>query len=188
MKMTREQLAKTLQNPALSVEGGKEALETQCRNLVASYESKFVKTAPEASSVRLYCKKCGAAMNGYAEAVSHKCKEHEPVVAKFSLHHTTDEAKLNKTEREYLGKMRLYGYPFIGIQNITLKLADDLRYTPDFSCIDENGKFVFHEVKGGFMREDSFIKIKTAARLFRMFEFRLCKKERSGWEYQTIKP
>ena len=174
MKMTREQLAKTLENPALSVEGGKEALEGKEWVKVPPRHSECVETYRSAS----VCIECGE-----PESLFHRCKP-----TTFALHHTTDEAKLNKTEREYLGKMRLYGYPFIGIQNITLKLADDLRYTPDFSCIDENGKFVFHEVKGGFMREDSFIKIKTAARLFRMFEFRLCKKERSGWEYQTIKP
>lgn len=105
----------------------------------------------------------------------------------YSITKCTDEQKLNKTEAAYLARLRLLGHPYIGIQNITLKLADDCRYTCDFNSIDENGQFVFHEVKG-FMRDDALVKLKTAARLFRMFKFVLVKKTKTGWDITPVNP
>lgn len=99
---------------------------------------------------------------------------------------STDEEKLNRTERAYLARLRCL-YPHVGVQNITLKLGDDCRYTPDFSVLDENGRFVFHEVKG-FLRDDALVKLKVAARQFRMFHFVLVRKNGTGWDLTGIKP
>jgi len=100
----------------------------------------------------------------------------------------TDEQKLNKTEKAYLAVLRSLGVKNLGIQNITLKIADDCRFTPDFNYLAESGVMIFVDVKG-FQREDAFIKIKVAARMFPQFGFQIVKKDRNiGWDVQAIKP
>lgn len=100
---------------------------------------------------------------------------------------TTDEEKLNKTEAAYLKYLRELNMKWIGIQNITLKLANDTRLTPDFSFIQNSGRFVFVDVKG-FQREDALIKMKVAARQFPMFDFLIVKKAGTGWDTRKVKP
>lgn len=51
-------------------------------------------------------------------------------------------------------------------ERVTLKLGDDCRYTPDFAIIENDGTLRFEETKGGFVREDAWVKIKVAARQF----------------------
>ena len=104
----------------------------------------------------------------------------------LSIRGSTDEAKLNKTERAYLGYLRALGHPWIGIQNITLKLADDCRYTPDLSTLDVGG-FTFWEVKG-HMRDDAKVKLQVAARLFPWAKFVIVKAAGTGWEHIEVKP
>ena len=104
----------------------------------------------------------------------------------FSQVKTTDEGRLNKTEAAYLAHLRVL-YPAVGIQDITLKLADDCRLTPDFNYINENGRFVFVDVKG-FQREDALIKMKVAARKFRWADFHIVKKQSGGWDVSEVKP
>lgn len=58
---------------------------------------------------------------------------------------------------------------------ITLKLADDCRYTPDFLVMLADHSLECHETKG-FMRDDAQIKLKLAAQTF-PFRFLLCKKQ-----------
>lgn len=116
---------------------------------------------------------------------------HQPALAiNHQARQCTDEAKLNKTERAYLAYLRMLKVPLLRIQQITLKLADDTRFTPDFSHLDENGRMVFVDVKGGFTREDSFIKIKVAARLFCEYRFVIAKRCKASepWEHIEIKP
>lgn len=105
----------------------------------------------------------------------------------LSLAISADEAKLNKTERAYLAFIRCLGFAWIGVQNVTLKLADDTRYTCDFFVIDKNGHAQGREVKG-FFRDDAKVKIKVAARLFPWIEFQVVRKSKNGWEHQTVKP
>lgn len=76
---------------------------------------------------------------------------------------------MNRTEAQYADELearRLGGalrdWRF---QALTLKLADDTRYTPDFLVIATDGTLECHEVKG-FWRDDAKVKIKVAARLF----------------------
>lgn len=102
---------------------------------------------------------------------------------------TTDEAKLNKTERAFLEYLRGPMSPcqgqWIGVQSITLKLAHDCRYTPDFMTV--GFAYTFWEVKG-WWRDDARVKIKVAARLFPWATFIAVKKTKSGWEKEIIKP
>ena len=48
---------------------------------------------------------------------------------------------------------------------ITLKLAKDCRYTPDFMVVDKDDIIEFREVKGRWM-DDARVKIKVAAKMF----------------------
>lgn len=89
----------------------------------------------------------------------------------FDVAQSKDESKLNKTERRYLATLRANpNVKWIGIQSLTFKLGDDLRFTPDF-CYLLDGKLICVDTKGGFIREDSAIKIKVAARMFPWAEF-----------------
>lgn len=101
---------------------------------------------------------------------------------------TTDEEKLNKLERDWLRELRLmHPKENIGIQSITLKLANDCRLTPDFWTVDPNGQHIFWETKG-YMRGDADVKLRVAARLFLQFRFILVTREKGKWVQTPIKP
>ncbi len=100
---------------------------------------------------------------------------------------TTDEDGLNKSEAAYLGYLRAQRFVWIGVQNLTLKLADRCRYTPDFIVLCANGQLQAHEVKGYF-RDDAKVKLKVAARTFRFIEFILVRKTKTGWEHTPVNP
>jgi len=107
--------------------------------------------------------------------------------SKLELRPSTDEEKLNKTEKRYLEYLRRLNPPWIGIQKITLKLADDTRLTPDFNYLDPTGRMVFVDVKG-FQREDALIKMKVAARMFSWATFIIAKEIKNGWQEKEVKP
>lgn len=96
---------------------------------------------------------------------------------------------MNKTERAYAmileakrraGEIREWRF-----ERVTVKLADDCRYTPDFFVVAGDGACEFHEVKGGFIREDAKIKLKVAAEQF-PFRFVLCQLLKTGWEFTEM--
>lgn len=97
---------------------------------------------------------------------------------------------MNKTEQAYadlLEQEKRDGLiVWYGFECVTLKLADDCRYTPDFMVITAEGYVEFREVKGGFIRDDSKVKIRVAAEKFSLFSFRmfqkLSKKDGGGWK------
>jgi hypothetical protein len=67
---------------------------------------------------------------------------------------------------------------------VTLKLAPDVRYTCDFFVMLADGSLEAHETKG-FYRDDSRIKLHTAASLF-PWRFWLVKEVKGGgWDYST---
>ncbi len=100
---------------------------------------------------------------------------------------STDEDNLNKTERAYLWHLRKLNVPALRIQQFTLKLAHDCRLTVDFTYLNANGRMVFVDVKG-HMREDAFIKMKMAARMFREFDFVFVKRDGASWEETPVPP
>lgn len=88
--------------------------------------------------------------------------------------------KKNRTEEEYeetvlkpmLQAGEILWYKF---EAMTLKLADDTRYTPDFDVINRAGELEFHEIKG-FWKDDAKVKFKVAAELF-PFKFKALAKQ-----------
>ena len=100
---------------------------------------------------------------------------------------------MNKLETRYSdclemllrqGKILAWGY-----ESYQLKWAYKLTYTPDFFVITLEGTMEFHETKGDYVREDSIIKLKTAAQLFPWHVFRLVKDDKAGgWDIKVMPP
>jgi hypothetical protein len=70
-------------------------------------------------------------------------------------------------------------------QAITLRLANGLRYTPDFFIFRDQTAW---EVKGKWVDGDSFPKLKMAASVFLHISFRLVWKVDGVWHEQVILP
>lgn len=98
---------------------------------------------------------------------------------------------MNKTESAYAARLEIlrrageivwYAY-----EGVTLKLAHDCRYTPDFVVMRRDGGIELHEVKG-FMRGDAAVKLRVAAKIF-PFPVYLARKavEPDGWVIEQIK-
>ena len=92
----------------------------------------------------------------------------------MALARTDRPSRMNKGEARYaqhLELLRLAGeivrWDF---EDVTLRLADKTRYTPDFMVLLPNREVEFHEFKG-FWRDDARVKIKVAAERFAMFRF-----------------
>ena len=116
-------------------------------------------------------------------------EEEKQIQAKAREVATHEESKLNKTEAQWLRIARASGkFRKIGIQDMTLKLGDNCRFTPDFRTIDEDGHITFWDVKGGHTWEDAIIKNKAAARLFPEFRFVITKLEKGRWNEREMKP
>jgi hypothetical protein len=98
--------------------------------------------------------------------------------------------EMNKQEAEYrqmLGSQP--GVFSVDYEAITLKLAPDTRYTPDFLVLKDDGLIELHEVKG-FFEDHAKVKIKVAAAQYPMFTFYLArkqpKKDGGGWEVKVV--
>lgn len=104
----------------------------------------------------------------------------------FQIRPSTDESRLNKTERAWLDVIRGRDYPWIGVQNISFKIGDDCRYNPDFLVLCD-GRLVAFEVKG-WMRDDALVKLKTTARAFPWLQIVVVKRDGKGWIETEVRP
>lgn len=101
--------------------------------------------------------------------------------------------KINATEARYGSFLNIqkhahiiYDYRF---EPIKLRLANNTTYTPDFMVIPFSpfAKIEFHEVKGGFIREDAWIKLKIAAEIYPEFKFVLAQWKNNAWTITEVK-
>jgi hypothetical protein len=119
-----------------------------------------------------------------APAVDMSHDPHDVRPAKKSLRQKSGP-KLNKTEAAFLQYIsQFYPAERIGIQDVTLHLANGCRYTPDFRV----GWHSFYEVKG-HMRDDAAVKIKVAAARFTDLQLFLVfrdKNQPSGWRIEEV--
>lgn len=94
----------------------------------------------------------------------------------------------NKTEAAFAAALALMSnvldYRF---EAVTLKIAKDCRYTPDFMVLYNDGSIHFYEVKG-FWRDDARVKIKVAARMFSEFNFTAVTRKGGEWQYEHFTP
>jgi hypothetical protein len=101
-------------------------------------------------------------------------------------------ADMNKTERkraEELDAMKHAGeiLDWWGgkVSGITLKLAHDTRYTPDFLIQERDGSLRLEEIKG-FFRDDAKVKTKVCAAMY-PFPLRVLKLVKGAWQIQEVK-
>lgn len=112
-------------------------------------------------------------------------KHRDPLLACNRI--KTPEEELNKTERSYLNMLRFrFPYQPIMIQSITLRLAHNTKYTPDFAYTLPTGALVLCEVKGAFVRDDAMVKLKTAANKFPQFTFIKAQYKKGQWTEQLM--
>jgi hypothetical protein len=103
------------------------------------------------------------------------------------------DSGMNQTESEYAALLNVRAergeVAWWKYEAITLKLADNTRYTPDFVVMLAGGEIEIHETKGGFIREDGWLKLKLAASLF-PFRFLLCqkaaRKDGGSWSIRRV--
>jgi len=99
------------------------------------------------------------------------------------------EGVMNGMELEFYNMLdlrrRAGEFSHVYFEQITLKLAADLRYTPDFAVYTAAGLLVFYETKG-FFRDDARVKVKMAAEVFPMHTFYLARKFRGAWDYEEV--
>jgi len=177
VKLTQEQLDELLKRPGVSLEWGKEAFVRQKGVKIAFYDSPANKFP-----LRFDNKTC--------EILKDEIKP-----PNFTIHKTSDEEKLNKTEKAYLAHLRMLGYKDVGVQNITLKLGADCRLTVDFNFIDESQRFHFVDTKAFSKKRNSILceddaraKMAVAARLFRWATFSYAYQVNGKWTEQEVKP
>lgn len=76
---------------------------------------------------------------------------------------------MNKSEAAYAAHLdvlkRVGQIADYWFERVTVKLAHDTRYTPDFLVQLPDGELQLHEVKGHF-EDDALVKVKVAAELF----------------------
>lgn len=101
----------------------------------------------------------------------------------------TGDRAMNKTEAAYaaiLEAKKMSGeilrYDF---EPETFRLADKTTYTPDFRVVRADLGVEFHEVKGGFVREDAWIKLKIAA-AWNPYRFFLAQYKRREWKVTRV--
>ncbi len=94
---------------------------------------------------------------------------------------------LEREWAEYLAWLRLGGEIENWIyEGVTLKLANDTRYTPDFLVITKSGGIECHETKG-HMREAARVRLNVAAHDFPWFTFVLIRKIKGEWVLEEVK-
>lgn len=72
-------------------------------------------------------------------------------------------------------------------QAITVRLANGLRYTPDWVVFGHQG-IQCYEVKGKHVWDDSIAKLKMAASKYRDWKWVLVWKEKGSWQQQVVLP
>jgi hypothetical protein len=60
-------------------------------------------------------------------------------------------------------------------------------YSPDFVCLDVNGRVSIIEVKG-WRWAAGIVRVKVAAKLYPQWDFMLAKWTTNGWEYEELTP
>lgn len=77
---------------------------------------------------------------------------------------------MNSTERQYAYMLQLQKangtIKDFFFEEVKLGIGKNCGYTPDFMVVNADYMLEFHEVKGGFWRDDSRVKIKAVADKF----------------------
>lgn len=97
--------------------------------------------------------------------------------------------KMNKTEaayNNYLEVIKQAGeYLWFEFEPMNLRLADKCFYKVDFMVLTKNMQLEVHETKGGFITDDSLVKIKAAAEKF-PFKFKIIQLIKGEWKIREF--
>lgn len=113
-----------------------------------------------------------------------------PAVTKPSRRIRQDSKPLsNHLETEFGNYLHSVNWAGNGIyeQVITVRLANGLRYTPDW-VVFRDGIPWCYEVKGKHIWDDAIAKLKMAASKYREWKWVLVWKEGSEWKFQYVLP
>jgi hypothetical protein len=90
----------------------------------------------------------------------------------------------NKTEAQmHEILVRRLGVINVIFEGVTLRLADNCRYTPDFFCTTA-GRPLIVEVKGGHVWDDSIVKFKVAKQMHESWaDFEFWQKIKGTWTW-----
>lgn len=92
----------------------------------------------------------------------------------------------NKLEAEFGQYLKLIHHgATMYEQSITVRLANGLRYTPDW-VVCEHGNVICYEVKGKHVWDDSIAKLKMAASVYPMWIWSLAWKDNIKWTAQRV--
>jgi hypothetical protein len=116
----------------------------------------------------------------------------KPGTMRFKGNHSKRNQGMNGLEKKYMEtleeKMITGEIVWYRFERITLKLANNTHYRPDFMVMSADGTLEIHEVKG-FWEEDARAKIKIAADQF-PFVFKGIKKrpkkDGGGWNVELF--
>lgn len=112
-----------------------------------------------------------------------------PPPKKALARHLPPAKRLNRLETSYASHLNLLKMAGeiedYRVHGVTLKLADDTRYTPDFLVIGKEGQVELQETKG-WMRDDANVKLKVAAAQFPWFVFKLVTWKDKNWQVRII--
>jgi hypothetical protein len=92
------------------------------------------------------------------------------------------EAKLRCNPQEII----MYGFEVIKLFIGTTAEGKQMWYCPDFLVQLPDRTMEIHEIKGGHITEDSYVKLTAAARIYPQFRFVLFKLTKSGWKRKEI--
>lgn len=99
---------------------------------------------------------------------------------------------MNKTETrmaDWLEVRRCSG-EIVGwwFEPVSIRLADGLRYRPDFMVCHPDRSIEYIEVKGAFIRDRALVKPKAAAALFPFWKFTLAQWAKGTWTTRVLLP
>lgn len=119
------------------------------------------------------------------EAIRAQQQQSHPPVTTTPTAAAVPKSRMNKTEVRYA--LRLEARRAAGeivefaFEAITLRLADGVRYTPDFLVVYGDHVLGLEEVKGAYVREDARIKFRVAVEQFPWFRWRWAQWARGEW-------
>jgi hypothetical protein len=107
-----------------------------------------------------------------------------------------DRMKMNRTEEGYSAHLLLRRQAgevaWYGFEAMTLRLADQTRFTVDFAVLVPAGDGAFrlegHEVKGGFFREAARVRVRVAASEYPWISFVVVRLVRGRWTFEPVPP
>ena len=104
---------------------------------------------------------------------------------RYGKRHITGQ--MNKTETKYAEFLwaRLLNGEIQGwwFERMTLKAAEDCRYTTDFMVLNNDGTLDLVDVKGPKVAAESLVKIRTCADQFWMFNFHVMQLKGGQWKH-----